>query len=58
MIYRLLGRGLWGIIRGYFRHEFPHARRNLAIAGIAGVAVAVALSGARRRSAPDAGQKA
>ena len=30
---------------------------DLAIAGIAGAAVAVALSGARRRSASDAGQK-
>jgi hypothetical protein len=58
MIYRLLGRGLWLIFRGYFRHSFPNARRNLAIAGIAAVVVAAGVTGARRRSAPAANQKA
>jgi hypothetical protein len=58
MIYRLLGRGLWGIVRGYYRHRFPNARRDLAIAGVAGVAAVAGISAARRRAAAAASQKA
>ncbi len=54
MIYRLLGRGLWRIFRGYFRHSFPNTRRNLAIAVVAGVAVAAGITARRRRPAPGA----
>jgi hypothetical protein len=42
MLYGLLGRVIWVIFRGYFRHTFPHARRNLAVAGAATLALAAA----------------
>jgi hypothetical protein len=50
MLYALLGRVIWVIFRGYFRHRFPHARRNLAVAGgatlvLAGAAAVVAVRG-------------
>jgi hypothetical protein len=50
MLYELLGRAIWVIVRGYVRQRFPHARRNLTIAGIAGVALGagVALASQRR----------
>jgi len=40
-VYTLLGRLIWVIFRGYFRHQFPHARRNLAVAGAATLAIGV-----------------
>jgi hypothetical protein len=50
MLYALLGRVIWKIFRGYFRHTFPHARRNLAVAGTATLALAAgALVAARGR---------
>ena len=58
MLYTLLGRAIWFVTRGYFRHQFPHARRNLTIAGVAGAVLVAGISAARRRAAPDASQKA
>jgi hypothetical protein len=49
MFYELLGRIVWTVLRGYFRQQFPHARRNLAIAGVAGVAVGVGIGVVSRR---------
>jgi hypothetical protein len=51
MLYALLGRVMWVIFRGYLRHRFPHARRELALAGVAalGLAAAGALVAARGR---------
>jgi hypothetical protein len=58
MLYTLLGRAIFKVFRGYFRHAFPNARRNLTIAGVAGVAVLAAVSAARRRAATAADQQA
>jgi hypothetical protein len=57
VLYTLLGRAIVKIFRGYFRYAFPNARRNLAIAGVTGVAVLAGISAARRRAATGASQK-
>jgi hypothetical protein len=48
VFYNALGRIVWTILRGYLRHRFPHARRNLAIAAVAGVAAGTGVVLARR----------
>jgi hypothetical protein len=53
MVYALLGRVMWVIFRGYVRHTFPHARRNLAVAGAATLALAVAGAVAAARGRGD-----
>jgi hypothetical protein len=58
VVYEWLGRAIVKVFRGYFRHAFPNARRNLTIVGVFGVAVVAGISAARRRAAPDASQKA
>jgi hypothetical protein len=40
MGYKLLGYAVWRGAKWYLRRRFPHARRNLAIVGGAGVLVA------------------
>jgi hypothetical protein len=50
MFYELLGRIMWTVLRGYFRHQFPHARRNVAIAAVAGIAAGAGITLARRGS--------
>jgi hypothetical protein len=52
MGYKVLGYAVWRVGKWYLQRRFPHARRNLAIAGgvgfvLAGGAVAFA---ARRRA--------
>jgi hypothetical protein len=42
MLYALLGRLMWTVFRGYVRHKFPHARRDLAFAGAATLALTAA----------------
>jgi hypothetical protein len=55
MGYKLFGFVVWRVLRRYLHHKFPHARRNLAIAGGAGVLVAggAAAFAATRRSQSD-----
>jgi hypothetical protein len=58
VVYELLGRAIVKVFRGYFRHAFPNARRNLTIFGVFGVVALAGISAARRRSAADASRKA
>ncbi len=51
MFYELIGRIVWTVTRGYVRYRFPHARRNLAIAAVAGVAAGAGITLARRGAA-------
>ena len=51
MFYELLGRAIWGILRGYLRYQFPNARRNIAVGAGAGLLLlggVAALAGSRR----------
>jgi hypothetical protein len=51
MGYKVLGFVVWQGGRLFLRKRFPHAQRNLAIAGGAGVVLAaVAVGAARQRS--------
>jgi hypothetical protein len=48
--YRLIGAVVAHVLRGYLRHHFRRVRRrNLAIAAIAGVAVAAGIAAVSRR---------
>jgi hypothetical protein len=54
MGYKILGYAVWHAGTWYFRRRFPHARRNLAIAGGVGLLVAGgAVTFAARRRAND-----
>jgi uncharacterized protein involved in exopolysaccharide biosynthesis len=51
MGYKLLGFAVWQGAKWYLHKRFPHAQRNLAIAGVAGLLLAgVAVGAARQRS--------
>ncbi len=51
MGYKLLGFVVWQGAKLYLRKRFPHAQRNVAIAGVGGVLLAgLAFGAARQRS--------
>jgi hypothetical protein len=51
MGYKVLGYAVWQGAKWYLRRRFPNARRNVAIAGLAGVLIAgVAVTAQRQRS--------
>jgi hypothetical protein len=51
MGYKVLGYMVWQGSKWYFRHKLPGSTPKLAIAGIAGVALAGGLVAVQRRSA-------
>ena len=53
MGYKLLGFAVWQGAKWYLHRRFPHAQRNLAIAGVTGVLVAAAAVGAQRARSSD-----
>jgi hypothetical protein len=53
MGYKLLGFAVWQAAKWYLHRRFPHAERNLAIAGVAGVLVAAVAVGAQRARSSD-----
>jgi hypothetical protein len=53
MGYKLLGFAVWQGGKWYLRKRFPHAQRNLAIAGVVGVLVAAVAVGASRQRSSD-----
>jgi hypothetical protein len=55
MLYTLLGRAIWFVIRGYVRFRFPHARRNLAATGIAAAVLAAGWAGVSARRPREGG---
>ena len=51
MGYKVLGFVVWQGAKLYVRRRYPHAQRNLAIAGVGGVVItAVAVGATRQRS--------
>jgi hypothetical protein len=55
MAYKLLGFATWRVFRGYLHHKFPGARRKLAIAGVAALAVAGAGTAIAAQRKPETG---
>jgi hypothetical protein len=55
MAYKLLGFATWRVFRGYLHHKLPGARRKLAIAGVAALAVAGAGTAIAAQRKPEAG---
>jgi hypothetical protein len=53
MGYKLLGFVVWQGAKWYLHKRFPHAQRNLAIAGVAGLLVAAVAVGASRQRSSD-----
>jgi hypothetical protein len=53
MGYKLLGFVVWRGAKWYVGKRFPHAQRNLAIAGVVGVLVAAVAVGAQRQRSSD-----
>jgi hypothetical protein len=53
MGYKVLGYVVWQGAKLYLRKRFPHAQRNLAVAGIGGVAVAAVAVGVTRQRSSD-----
>jgi uncharacterized protein involved in exopolysaccharide biosynthesis len=53
MGYKLLGFVVWQGAKWYLHRRFPHAQRNLAIAGVAGLLLAGVAVGATRQRSSD-----
>jgi hypothetical protein len=47
--YKLLGFAVWQGAKWYLHKRFPHAQRNLAIAGVGGLLLAAVAVGATRQ---------
>jgi hypothetical protein len=53
MGYKFLGFAVWQAAKWYLHKRFPHAQRNLAIAGVGGLLVAGVAVGAQRQRSSD-----
>ena len=53
MGYKLLGFAVWQAAKWYLHKRYPHAQRNLAIAGVGGVLLAAVAVGATRQRSSD-----
>jgi hypothetical protein len=53
MGYKLLGLAVWQGGKWYVRRRYPHAQRNLAVAGVGGVLIAAVAVGATRSRSSD-----
>ncbi len=53
MGYKLLGFVVWQGAKLYLRKRFPHAQRNLAIAGLSGLLLAGVAVGVQRQRSSD-----